>query len=407
LITAVVIWILVSHSITATRTLPNVPVRVVQLPPEKTVEGLLPDGTLNRRVTLTLHGAKATIDNLDPADVEVVLDASGKGDEWVANISKKNLVSLNPEIDLLHDITSVLHTEIVIKLHRLVTAKIPVYIAKPRGEAPQGYQFLGTWPPRLTHTLSGPEHQLRLLQSQGLELRFNLDEVRRSDLDELETAALQGHEGEVHFIVPAAWKRVAIPFLDNALEPINDPEAKHLRLEFLRNEWLSLESPLPVSVFYPTESSDRVNPDTYALAVEGPIGTVHGIPFLQVPVYVTNVSRVFLELVQDHMVLTIVAAPKSHRREMEWTVQVVAPDTLEDLYVELMLGPEADTRSQDAEEHARRRFRTYLRNLALYEAPERPLNLSINLRGAAIRVDAPTADWRSDEALPQETVPAS
>ncbi len=97
LLAALVVWILVNHSITDTKTLSNVPIRVVNLPPDKTILGMMPNGMLAKRITLTVSGSKEIVDELEPGDVEVVLDASQTDEnEWVVQITRKNLVSLNP-----------------------------------------------------------------------------------------------------------------------------------------------------------------------------------------------------------------------------------------------------------------------------------------------------------------------
>src|ERR1700733_13121884 len=97
LLTALVIWFFVSHSITETKTIRNVPIRISNLPAEKTILGLLPNGILSKRITLTLSGAKDVIDEIEPGDVEVNIDASAiDHNDWIVQITKKNLVSLNP-----------------------------------------------------------------------------------------------------------------------------------------------------------------------------------------------------------------------------------------------------------------------------------------------------------------------
>jgi YbbR domain-containing protein len=88
LFTATFIYLLINNAITTTRTIANVPVRILDLPQDKTVEGLLPSGILSERVTLTLTGSKNIIDELEPGDLEVFLDASSKTGQWVANIGR-------------------------------------------------------------------------------------------------------------------------------------------------------------------------------------------------------------------------------------------------------------------------------------------------------------------------------
>lgn len=120
ILTAIAVWLIVSESIMTTKTIHSVPVRVINLPTEKTIEGLLPNGFLNQRITLTLTGSKEIIDHLEPGDLEILLDAGGQSNEWMVHLSRKNLLSLNPEIDLERHITQISHPEFVLKL-------VPVY----------------------------------------------------------------------------------------------------------------------------------------------------------------------------------------------------------------------------------------------------------------------------------------
>jgi hypothetical protein len=111
---AVIIWLVVNHTLTATRNISNVPVRVVHLPPGKTVEGMQASGRLAKKLTLTVVGNKTLIDELTPSDLEIVIDAADKSDEWIITVSKKNLVSLNPEIDFSSGISRVYHPNFVV-----------------------------------------------------------------------------------------------------------------------------------------------------------------------------------------------------------------------------------------------------------------------------------------------------
>src|ERR1700761_2105489 len=129
LLTAIIIWLFVNHSINGTKTIANVPIRIINLPSDKTISGLLPNGMLTRRIALTVTGTMNVVEELEAGDLEVLIDASlADSDEWVVQITKKNLVSLNPSIDLRHHITQLEHTDLVIKLSRLITAKIPITI---------------------------------------------------------------------------------------------------------------------------------------------------------------------------------------------------------------------------------------------------------------------------------------
>ena len=165
LIMAIILWLLVDHSIIETKTIPNVPIRIINLPQDKTIMGLLPNGVLQRRISVTLSGSKEIIDKLEPGDLEVVLDVStANSDEWVIKLTKKNLVSLNPNLDIIHNVTQVDHSEFIVKISRLVTAKIPITILPPAGDPPNGYEFLDIWPLKLTQTVSGRRMKCKLRQ---------------------------------------------------------------------------------------------------------------------------------------------------------------------------------------------------------------------------------------------------
>ncbi len=169
ILAALIIWLVVNQSITDTKIIRNVPIRIVNLPLDKTITGLLPNGILNKRITLTLSGTKDVIDELEPGDLEVLIDASSIDHaEWIVQITKKNLISLNPSIDLHNHITQVSNNEFVIKISRLITAKVPITINKPVGEPPQGYEYLDIWPQRLQQTITGPEGKSKKYGKMGL-----------------------------------------------------------------------------------------------------------------------------------------------------------------------------------------------------------------------------------------------
>jgi hypothetical protein len=189
LILAVIIWLVVNHSLTSTKTIGNVSVRIINIPTGKTVEGIQSNGKLNKKLTLTLVGNTNTLEDLTSNDIEVVIDAANKPDEWIATISKKNLVSLNPEVDISKGISRVYHPSFIIRMTKLVTEKIPIVITRPIGEPPRGYQFLDIWPYRLTLTVSGPEDVIKKLKIKEQKMTFNLNDISKAQLDALSSNA--------------------------------------------------------------------------------------------------------------------------------------------------------------------------------------------------------------------------
>lgn len=386
LITAIIIWVFVNHSIIETKVIPSVPIRVINLPADKTIIGLLPNGILSKRITLTLSGTKDVISQIEPGDVEILFDASTVDrDDWVLQVSKKNLVSLNPSIDLAHHITQVSHTEYIIKMSRLVTAKIPVTILPPTGQAPSGYEFLDIWPQTMMQTISGAEQDIQNLKSKGLELTFDLNEISKAELDAIKSTHSGNHNDEISFFVPAQWKDIPITFHNNALEELNDPEAQNLRINFLRKEYLPVEKEIEISVFYPLKNIDVVNPETLLLTSTDSIQKRNGIAVLSRQLYIYEVSRLFLDIIRDNMRIVIMAAPKNERDHLQWSLEIVNPSQLEDTYV-AFLRTNSNT-DKNKEVMLRKRFRDYMQKMSLYSSPGHKLNLDSHIEGNLIKVN--------------------
>lgn len=380
LISAIVVWLFVNASITDTKTLPNVPIRIVNLPSDKTIQGLLPNRLLSKRITLTLRGTKDIIQELEPGDLEVLLDVStADSNDWVVQVSKKNLVSLNPSIDLAHHITEVFHPEFVLKLSPLVTDKIPITILTPTGTPPTGYEFLDIWPQKLMQTVSGSQEEIDSLKAAGLELTLHLGDISKADLDALHTPSV--HDDEISYLVPDKWKRVAIPFHNNALEEINDADTHDLSIAFLRKSFLKINNVLPIRVFYPLQSSEKINPKTYPLAINDLIQQKNEVTIFTMPLYVRDVSHLFLDVVREDIEIAIVAAPKEEREILHWSLEVIDPSSLEDTYVAFVLTNAKDQPAiaKRQEGVLRKRFRDYMQRLTLFSAPEQPLHLESRL----------------------------
>lgn len=400
LFTATVIWFFVNQTIIATKTIPSVPVRVINLPNDQTIIGLLPNGFLSKRMTLTLTGTKNVIDQLEPGDLEVLLDVSNRPNEGGITITKKNLVSLNPSINLNNHITSVDHLEYILKMSPLLTENIPIIIQPPLGEAPKGYNFLDIWPMTLTQKVSGPHDQVLQLKQQGLELTFDLNNLTKEQLDALQPDGV--YDDVVNFNVPDEWKKISIPLPIRTYETVNDPDAKYLHISFLRKQLIPLNTELPIHVFYPLKNSQSINPQTYTLALNKFVKLKNDIPVLSVPLYIKNVSKLFLEIVNENLELEIVTAPKNEREKLEWSVGFIDSSHLEDTYVAFLLSHSRSktrsnfTKSKERETYLRQRFRNYMRNFNLFLSPQHKLEIDSVLEDNHIKVHVPNASLRSN-----------
>ncbi len=394
---ALVIWLFIHNSITSTKTIPGVPIRIVNLPPDKTIQGLLPKGILNKRIALTLSGTKSVIRELEPGDLEVLIDAADidlEREDWVVVLTKHNLVSLSPDIDLAHNITDVAHTEFILKISRLVTAKIPVNILPPIGEAPEGYELLDIWPQKLMQTLSGPEEAIQNLKTHGLELVFDLNQITRVELDTLQSAHLNNQDDEISFYIPNHWKEVAIPFHNHALEEINDPAAQYLRIDFLKKEFFPVANAIPIRAFFSLKNLEEINPKKFSIATSEKIKEKNGVFILNQKLYTQNVSRLFVEIINNYLEIVIVAAPKKEREILEWSTEVINAQELEDIYVAYFIGDgQPENSKQDTlmfkqlqEPLLHKRFRDYLQKFKLYTSPNQKLYIDSFIEGNTIKV---------------------
>ncbi len=391
IVLAVIIWLVVNHTLTSTRNISNVPVRIIHLPSGKTVEGMQPNGRLAKKLTLTVVGNKSLIDELTPSDLEVVIDASDKPDEWIVTVTKKNLVSLNPEIDISGGISRVYHPNFVIRMTKLVTDQIPIVITQPIGEAPRGYQFLDVWPYHLSLTVSGPEEVIKRLKLKEQRITFNLSDISKSQIDELSLKS-EGSSEVVSFFVPDQWKQINIPILSDSPIEIDDPQAKALRIDFVRCNLLPVDASIQLSLFFPPENLKQLNPENTSIAAGSLVQFNMGTPLITYPLFANGVDSLFLETVRDMIEIVIIAAPKSERKLLDWSVQFVNPRLLEDRYVTTLMSDVSDRdirllQPTLREEYLRNRFRSYMNRFQLFRADDSKFDLTVFLKDRQIQIE--------------------
>lgn len=390
LVLAIIVWLVVNHSMKGTKTIVDVPVRVINLEPGKTIEGMQANGLLNEMETLTLSGRQAVLDLLSSKDLEVVLDAAGKPNEWRASIGKEELSCLNAEINLQKGISRVLPVERLVRQTKLVEERIPITITEPIGEAPKGYRYLDIFPYRLDLTVLGPEETVKWLKSRGgLQLTFNLNDISSSELDILQSNNKRQSD-EVSFFIPNAWKKLAVPGLSEVPIPIDDPKAKGLRIDFARQDLFPIHFPIPISLFFPPDSSETINPETCALAVGDFIVKKNGVMLIDQPLFAQGVSRRFLDLVKGRIQILITVPPQTEGEELLWNVQFVCPQELEDRFVAKSMADLSyelkEIQPTLREEYLRNRFCSYMNSFRFYTPNHKKLRLAIRVVGSAVQV---------------------
>jgi len=391
MILAIVIWLVVNHSLTSSKTVANVPVRIINIPSGKTVEGMQPSGKMNKRLTLSIVGNSSLLEELNSNDLEVVIDASGKPDEWIANISKKNLLSLNPEIDITKGISRVYHPSFIVRLTKLVTEKIPIVITQPIGEPPRGYQFLGVWPYHLYITASGPEEVIKRLSLKEQRLTFNLNDISKGQLDAIIANQNSEKNEVVSFFVPDQWKQINIPLLSDTPIEIDEPQAKSLRIDFIKCNLLSLNSPIVVSTFYPINTLESLNPKTLDIAPNDLIKNINGVNVMNTTLYAKGVDRLFLDVVKENLEIMVIASLDNLKKQLNWYVQFVNPKMLEDSYVYRLASDSSDDdlrimKPALREEYLRNRFRSYMNRFQIFSTNEEKLSLQATVHDKKILI---------------------
>ena len=290
---AIAIWLIMNHSMVITKTIANVRVRIKNIPKGETALDMQPNGVLNRRVNLTITGTKPFLKDLSADDIEVVLDALGKEKEWISTISKSNIQTDNPDIKITQGIKKVAPQNLLIKLSKLVKESIPIIVTHPVGIPPEGYEFLTVWPHQLYMSVQGPEEIVRQLKSNGIKLTFNLSSVSKSTLDDLFKSKTKMKNDVVSYFVPNYWKMIAMPKLSSHLVEINDPNARLLRIDFLRTEQFKMRNGLPVALFFPFRVINQLNPQTIHLMPNEVVENQQGLTLMRSPLCVKGVSRFF------------------------------------------------------------------------------------------------------------------
>lgn len=389
LVLAIVIWFMLDQSEKSTKTISNVGVRVINLPEGKTISGLQSNGLLNKKVALTITGKKSVLEDLNANDFETVIDAAMKPSEWVTTITKKHLVSLNPELNIPIHVSKVASKNLIIKLVPLAKEKIPVYVTKPIGEPPRGYQFLDVWPYHLNLSISGPEETIKQLKSRGLKLTFNLSDVSASDLDNLQ--ASHSHRDIISFPVPKEWKSLSLPTVSEKPLFIDDQESKYLRIDFIRSEMVPIKFAIPISLYIPPEHSHHINPQSLYISNSEIIETKRGIKVLSPPIFAKGVSSMFLNVIKDMMEISIILSSSDKHDGIHWSVHFVNPKLLEDRYVSTMMTDVFDEEIRSMhprfrEEYLRNRFRNYMNRLQLFTKDEKALDFGFEIRGKEVMI---------------------
>ncbi len=392
---APIIWLLVNHSMTDTVTIDNIPVKLINVPKHKTVEGMNRAGYLDKKISLNLFGTSALLEDLTPNDLEVVIDVSNIENQWHENLTKKNLICHNQKFDINQGINRISHQNFLINFTKLVKDKIPLIVTQPIGEAPKGYQYLDIYPYSLYLSVQGPEDIIKHLKTKGVKLTFNLNDIPKDTLDSINCDSSPLRENVVNYFVPRMWKEILVPLLSDKAITIDDPKAKELRIDFIRSDLLPIENPIPITLFFTLDEAITCNNSNYSIKQTALTEKVHSFDVLKTPLFASGVSPLFLDVVGDMLQMQILISPQSERSNLDWSLQFVNPRILENRYISLLMSEHMENDQPNLstnlrEDYLRNRFRNYMQRIMLHKANGSKLKLNIELEGNEVIIKSPT-----------------
>jgi hypothetical protein len=385
ILTAIIIFFFVNQSLTVTKVVNNVSIRLINIPSQKTVEGLLPNGYLIKKIALTLNGKKSALEELSSTDLEVVIDLTAKKESFTATITEKNLISLNPQIKIARDIRKVSTRQVFIQLLNLVAEKVPVYLLKPSGEAPKGYQYVDIHPHMVFVDVTGPDDLIKKLKGQGLVKVLSLSDISSEDLDGI--ASKTSKNDVITYNVPLDQCYVYIPSLAPDKKFYFDPSSEKVKIDFLRTQSLFVETKIPVTFFIPSKHPKEIDVTQISMQESPSVTTFMDVKVLAPKIYAKNVSQPFLETVQSMMQL-IVVPPLLLGQRPSWSLEFIGSKELEEKYVTRMI-QESSARLNDQPEAIRRelykaRFRNYMNQMVLTLEDGTPLDFNIQYKNYKI-----------------------
>ena len=250
------------------------------------------------------------------------------------------------------------------------------------------------WPYQLYITVSGPEEIVKSLKTRGVRLTFNLNDITKTKLDELRAISTKEHSDVVSFFVPDMMKQISLPLLSPTPIEINDPDAKFLRIDFLRYEMLKLNTPIPVNLYFPPNAVGSHSPSKVSLVPNQIVENRSGIKMITEPLYAKGVSALFLDVIKDMLEIAVIVNPDSDNK-LEWSTQFINARALEEKYLRYIKSDTVDDELEDMQPHLREnylrnRFRNYMNRLQLYKSENEVLRLIPKIQGNSITLTEPT-----------------
>jgi hypothetical protein len=385
---AIITWFFVNHSLIRTKIVEDVPIKVINLPKGRIIS--LQNGLFPNKVSLEIIGNQKSIEAITKKDLEVIIDLKHtQKDKYTTLITKENLISKNPYINIDKSIKNIKPQEINIHLSKHITEKIPLLITQPTGNAPQGYQFLDIWPCKLYVTINGPMEIIKNLKTTGLKLAFDLSLISQKELDIIDRTSIRGKNNVISFFIPTNWKKITIPEISSSTLEIDDPIAKSLRIDFVKKEFIAINFQIPIELYFPPSTSKKLNPNNITIENNDFVKKINGINMINIPLFVYGMDESFIDALKDRIHIIILIEPNEGRESLKWNIQPIFPSKLQKKFVKnskIKNEKEQKLSSYVTDEYLMNRFKVYLKELTFWISPEEKLNLNITLKDNKVTI---------------------
>lgn len=382
---ATIVWFLVDYSATMQRRFDSVPVYVKNLTPNHTVKGMRSGTRLPFTTSLTVRGKRAWIKDIRSNDLKVVLDAKDKRNKWAPKITAQHIYSVATRQNLANSISEVSSSPLNIEIEPTVEIPLTVYVAKPMGVPPQGYQFVGISPRKLRTTVRVSAEEAEHFRSTNAQIEIDLNRISAEKLNKLAHKAQAEGSEIISFEIPDSWKKFTLPDGSDKQEILAAAASKRMQINFIKEKLLPLKRKIPISIFLPPRISSHLSAELVRLNVGKNVVLESGVHVLNLELYAGGVTPEFLDTVRDFLQISVIFdQADTNDSKLRWSLEFINERKLEKWFLKKAI--ENYGFSESDAPRLVEQFRTFCSQMRLYTGPGKRLNLEINQDGHAIDI---------------------
>jgi YbbR domain-containing protein len=333
LILAIIVWLLLNNLIITTKSFNEIPVKVTSMPSGFTMDHMLSDNYLDFKVPIQITGKKNFLDSISSSDLEIVVDGQHKIKDWIVQLNKNNLKIKSSKKDFLKNIKSIEHDEFILKPTNIISEKCSVLV-NVKGNPPIGYEFINVYPRTFHITVYGSQRSIEKIKKEGIYLNVDLNMISEEDLESIiEDDHLQTKD-EIIFSVPNSWKKINLPSQLNSYYQLDNSNSELLYINLIKKNPVQISNSLPISFFINPKQNLKSLIHNYEIVENEYITKVNDIYLLKMPIYVSGVSDILLNLIKDMIQVSIFPSNKNSSTKYNWSCQIINVKKIEEEYVQ-------------------------------------------------------------------------